>query len=566
MGLVPGADHARDAQRYAERVIAGKIPACKWVRLACERHVRDLDTAKDRGLYFDPDAAGRICRHVERLPHIKGKWARAHEKIRLEPWQKFSLCNVFGWKRIEDDLRRYHTVYIEVPRKNAKSTLTAAVALYMLGPDEEEGAECVTAATTRDQASIVFSLARHMALRTPLYRERFGVEVSKYALVRDETASNLRSVSSEHDTLDGLNVHLASVDELHAHKSRALWDVLDTARGSREQPILWGITTAGGDQDGICYEQRDYVCKVLEGVLEDDAYYGIIYTVDDPDAWDDPEQWRMANPNYGVSVRPESLEDAAKKARHSAPALRNFQTKHLNIWVNAAAQWMNMEEWKSCGSPDLRLEDFAGRQVYLGLDLASRSDIASMAYIFPGEDGAMTVFGKHFLPGDLVEEKAATTGGHYLQWASQGWLTLTEGTVIDLDTIEDLVAAEAERYPVTALAYDPWQATQLAQHLIVKGIPCIEIRPTVQNFSAAMKEVEALVRSGKLRHNCDPVATWMVSNVVAKEDFKDNVFPRKERPNKKIDFFVALLSAMNRAMLTEAPKPSVYETRGLIMY
>jgi phage terminase large subunit-like protein len=363
------------------------------------------------------------------------------------------------------------------------------------------------------------------------------------------------------------------VDELHAHKDRALWDVLETATGSREQPLLWAITTAGGNQDGVCFEQRAYVTKLLEGVLEDDSYFGIIYTSDSREAWEDLEQWRIANPNFGVSVLPEKLEDGARKARHSAAALNNFLTKHLNIWVSAAAAWMNMEDYKACADPVLQrfAEDgvateegrktfgippeFNGRPCWIGGDLASKVDIASLAFVFPeGGGGNVTVFGKHYLPQDLVEERANRTGGHYAQWAKQGWLTLTSGNVIDLDQIEEDIKAAAERFQVLGFAYDPWQAAQMVGHLQSERISCVEVKPTVGNFSPAMKEIEGLIKSRKYRHNGDPCATWMASNVVAKEDFKENVFPRKERGTKKIDFFVALLEAMNRVILMPAPE------------
>jgi phage terminase large subunit-like protein len=571
MGQPRQVDHARAADTYARQVTAGKIPACNWVRLACERHLKDLEDGPARGLRYDRRAANRICRFVELLPHIKGKWARSREKVRLEPWQKFILCVIFGWMRKPEDggreLRRFRTVYIEVPRKNGKSFLSAAVGLYMLGPDEEEGAEIVSAATTREQASIIFSAARHMALRTARYREVYGVQVLRHAIVREATASNFKALSSDTDNLDGLNVHFSPVDELHAHKSRALWDVLESATGAREQPILWAITTAGGNQDGVCYQQREYVSKILEGVLDDDSYFGIIYTVDDPAKWDDPEQWKMANPNYGVSVRTDTLEEDARKARHSAASLNNFLTKHLDVWVNAATSFMNMAEWKAGMVADLHAfavqaladdlkhptlpsfgipPEFDGRECWIGADLASRVDIASLAFVFPDEDGGATVFGRHYLPSELVEEAGSSTGGHYLQWARAGWLTLSDGNTIDLDRIEADVLRAAERFKVTEFDHDPWQGQQMVAHLAEKGIVCVEVKPMVSTFSPAMKEVEALVKEGKLRHNGDPCAGWMVSNVTAKEDFKQNVFPRKEKPGRKIDFFTALLEAMNR--------------------
>ncbi len=572
--------HVEAGHRYAENLVAGKVPAGRLARLAAQRFLNDLKLGPRRGLHFNEAEADRACKFQELLPHVKGKWARRRELIRLEPWQKFGLINQFGWQRENEDgdwVRRFRTSYEEVPRKNAKSTKLAGVALYMLGPDEEEGAECVSAATTRHQAQAVWGVARRMVLKTPRYRERYGVEALKHAIIRESTGSNFIALSREADTLDGLNLHFGAVDELHAHKSRELWDVLDTAMGARSQPLLMAITTAGGNQEGICYELRDYTIKILEGTLEDDSFWGIIYTVDDASEWDDPEQWRMANPNYGISVDPAILEQAARRARHSAAALNNFLTKHLNVWVNAAAAYLNMEEWKAC--QDEELAEFArsltsqekqdtfgippsfdGRECWLGGDLASRVDIASLAPVFPDEDGGATMFGRHYLPQDLVDELASSTGGNYLQWARDGWLTLTPGTVIDLDKIELDIKRLAARFQVKAFAHDPWQAQQMVAHLQEAGIDCVEVKPMVATFSPAMKEVEALVKSKRLRHNGDPCARWMASNVVAKEDFKENVYPRKEKPGRKIDWFVAVLEAMNRFVAAEEGGGSIYNS------
>lgn len=585
MGRVLG--HVETAHRYAEHVVKGKVPACRYVQLAGQRFLNDLESGSRRGLHFNEAEANRICKFQELLPHVKGKWAKGGQLIHLEPWQKFGLCNQFGWQRENEDgdwVRRFRISYEEVPRKNAKSTKLAGVALYMLGPDEEEGAECVSAATTRHQAQAVWGVARRMVLKTPRYRERFGVEALKHAIIRESTGSNFIALSREADTLDGLNLHFGAVDELHAHKSRELWDVLDTAMGARSQPLLMAITTAGGNQDGICYELRDYLVKILEGTLEDDAFWGIIYTVDSAERWDAPEQWRIANPNYGISVDPAIIEQAARRAKHSASALNNFLTKHLNVWVNAASAFINMDEWKAGAVEELAsfavkaLKDdlkhpatpsfgippeFDGRECLLGADLAARVDIASLAFIFPEDDGGATVFGRHYLPEELVKEAAASTGGNYAQWAKAGWLTLTPGNVIDLDHIESDVKRAARRFNVKSFAHDPWQAQQMVAHLAEESIECIEVKPMVSTFSPAMKEVEALVKAKKLRHNGDPCARWMVSNVVAKEDFKQNVYPRKEKPGRKIDFFVAMLEAMNRFVAAElVSSVSPYEQHG----
>jgi phage terminase large subunit-like protein len=552
-------DYTAAARLYARRVVEGKEVACRWVVAACARHLHDLEHGKDRGLRFDREAANRACRFIELLPHIKGEWAKLRELIVLQPWQIFIVANLFGWMKQKKGkwVRRFNLAYIEVARKNAKSTLAAAIALYMLAVDGEEGAEIYSAATTRGQARIVFGVARHMALRTPRYRERFGVEVLAHSLVQESTASSFLALSSDYDSLDGLNPHFVPVDELHAHKNRALWDVLETAMGSRTQPLLLAITTAGGNQVGICYEVRGYVTSILESAgFDDDAVFGIIFTADEPDKWDDPVQWRMANPNLGVSVFQDFIADKARKARQNAAALNNFKTKHLNIWINAMAAFFNMERWDAGADSALRLENFAGQECYIGLDLASSIDIASKAYLFPEQDlpdgrKGLVVFGKHYMPSEMIEERASRTTGHYLGWAESKHLTLTEGTEIDLDTIENELKEDCVTFRVRGLAHDPWQAKQMIQHLMAHGVECVEIDQTTRNFSPAMKYLEGRLQSGRVLHDGNPASRWMMSNVVARFDPRDNVYPRKENPASKIDFALALLNAGNRVVAQE---------------
>lgn len=356
-------NYAERAHGYARAVVAGDVPACKWTRLACQRHLSDLEQGEsidDYPYYFDDDAANHICTFMEVLPHVKGRWAT--RTIVLADWQCFVLCVVFGWLRKSDSLRRFRTVYICVPRKNTKSTMTAGVGLYMLGPDGEQGAECYAAATTGDQARAVFDVAKGMVRKEPRLTSRFGIEAGEHAIYVKRDLSSFRPLNAEASTQDGLNLHFGSVDELHAHKRRDLWDVLETATGSRSQPILWAITTAGVDRSGICYEQDGYVRKLLEGLAENDAYFGIIYTIDDEDmdSWMRPEVWAKANPNLGISVSIDDLQAKCAKALQMPSAQSTFLTKHLNVWTNADHQWMEMLAWDRCANPLLLEEDFAG--------------------------------------------------------------------------------------------------------------------------------------------------------------------------------------------------------------
>jgi phage terminase large subunit-like protein len=552
------------ALRYAHQVVGGEIPSCKWVKAACQRQLDDLARAEsDPHFPFEwrPDKAEHVCRFIELLPHVKAEWAG--RRLMLEPWQIFILTTVFGWYR-KTGYRRFRTVYIEVPRKNAKSTLSSGVALYMLTADGEQGAEAYSAATTREQARIVFNDAQAMATREPEFRRRFGVRVNAHSLAVPGTASKFHSLAAEGSTLDGLNVHFACVDELHAHKTRAVWDVLETGMGARAQPILWAITTAGFDRSGICYEQRTYVTSVLNAILrahdgmgypvkgsiaEDDTYFGIIYTIDDEDDWADPACWAKANPNYGVSVYPDDIKRLADKAIKVASARSNFLTKRLNVWVNAATAWMDMRKWDACADPQLDIEDFRGEDCVAGYDLAAKVDIAAQAKVFLRE-GRYYVFMRFYLPQARVESEE---NAQYAGWAEEGWITATPGATIDFEAIKADLREDAARFHMLEVPCDPWQASQFMSEMGEEGegLPMVEFRQTVQNMSEPMKELEAAVLDGRLVHDGNPVLTWMMANVIAKRDAKDNIFPCKEKEVNKIDGAVALIIALARAMAAD---------------
>ncbi len=565
---------------YARGVLAGEIPACKWVKAAARRQLDDLERAETDPHFpwvWRPDKAEHICRFIELLPHTKGKWAGS--KIDLEPWQIFILTTVFGWYNRTTGFRRYRTVYIEVPRKNAKSTLTSGVALYMLTADGEAGAEVYSAATTRDQARIVFDDAKKMATLEPGFRQRFGVKVLTHSIYEILNDGRFLPLSAEGSTLDGLNIHFASVDELHAHKTRAVYDVLETATGARAQSLIWNITTAGTDRSGICYEQRGYVVGILNDVLhrhdglgypikggkaEDDTYFGIIYSIDDEDDWAKETCWAKANPNYGVSIYPDDIRRLADKAIKVSSARANFLTKRLNVWVNAATAWMDMRRWDACGDPALNLDDHVDDRCLVSLDLASKVDIAAKMRLFIRQiDGKQHyyAFGSHYVPEEKATDEA---NSQYAGWVEDGWLIATPGNVTDYDVIENDIRDDLARFDVQEVPFDPWQATQLASHLLAEGAPMVELRQTVQMMSEPMKEFEAAVLEGRFHHTGDPLLTWMVSNVVAWRDAKDNIYPRKEREENKIDGAVAIIMAMARAMVPTDTN-NIYNQRGIIV-
>lgn len=553
------------ALAYAKAVIAGEIAACKWTHLACQRQLDDLarQTNEQWPWQFDQALASRPCEFIELLPHIKGKWAREGRLIELEPWQCFILTTVFGWVHKETRLRRFKEGYTEVPRKNAKSTLSSGLALYMLSADGEHGAEIYSAATTRDQARIVFDDAKAMAERTPGLRTELGLAILQHSLTVAYRASKFTPLAAEGSTLDGLNVHFAVIDELHAHKTRAVYDVIDTARGAREQSLLWNITTAGTDRSGICYERRTHVTKVLDGVINDPSMFGIIYTIDDGDDPHDPRSWSKANPNWAKSVLEDDMIAASRKAESMPSALNNFLTKRLNVWVNGESAWMDMRAWDKSGNSYLRdnLAEFYGAKAWIGLDLAQKKDFAALSLVFEAElperqfDGSTAYTRKWCVCMRLyLNELAVQESGnaHLAGWARQGYVQVTDGDITDFDVVAEDLRTMCRNFDVQEIAFDPALSMYFAGKLIEEGLPLVEITQRALFFTPPLIQVENLVLEKKLAHDGNPVMTWMVSNLVVKESkFNELKSPTKERPENKIDGPIAMLMALGRALANE---------------
>ena len=535
------------AQDYAQRVTAGEVPVCKWTRLAVDRQIADLARAPSDAWpwVFDEAKASRPCEFIELLPHIKGKWAREGRLIELEPWQCFILTTVFGWVHRATGLRRFREVYIEVPRKNGKSALSSGIALYMLSADGEHGAEVYSAATTRDQARIVFDDAKAMADRKPDMRTYLGVAILTHSITVAHTSSKFLPLSAEASTQDGLNVHCAVIDELHAHKKRDLYDVIDTARGAREQSLLWLITTAGTDRSGICYERRTHITKILDRVIEDPTMFGVIYTIDDNDDPQEPASWAKANPNWLISVLQDDMEAAARKASAMPSALSNFLTKRLNVWVNGESPWMDMRAWEKCADTSLQLSDFAGEKCWSGLDLAQKKDFAAYVKVFQ-RDGVWYVFTRLYLNELAVSESG---NAHLSGWARSGHVQVTDGDITDFDVLADDMRADCKLFDMQEIAFDPALSMYFAGKLIEEGLPLVEITQRALFFTPPLIQVENLVLEKKLKFDGNPVMTWMVSNLVVKiSKFNELRSPTKERPENKIDGPMAMLMALGRAL------------------
>jgi len=538
--------HVDKANLYASQVIDGTIPACWQIKAAAKRYFSDLKKSEELETYpffFDSTAAEKVCRFVEALNHTKGKWADKKEYIVLEPWQCFFICNVFGWKRHKNGKRRFRSALLLVPRKNGKSILAAALGLYMQLADGEFGAEVYSGATTEKQAWEVFLPAKKMAETNEDLRTHYGLQVNAKALIKQSDNSKFQPVIGNPG--DGASPSCAIVDEYHEHATDKMVDTMVTGMGAREQPLLLGITTAGDNLAGPCYMWQKDAERILDGTIENDELFALIYTIDKDDDWSKEETIRKANPNYGVSIDPDFLLARLKEAKDNARKQAVYQTKHLNVWVGSRQAFFNQLKWAECGNPKLQLSQFIGDPCIIGLDLSSKVDIAALSIVFTRDNGSYVVFNKHYLPESQV---LISANEHYKTWDAGGWFNVTEGEMIDFRQIFDDILELCSTYKVLEVAYDPYQATMLVTELMAQGVPVIEVRPTVQNFSEPMKQLDALIRAKRLAHNGDPVLAWQIGNVVAKTDAKDNVYPRKERDESKIDGVVSLLMALGRAM------------------
>ena len=535
-----------DWNAYGLQVIAGIVPACKWTRLGVERHYRDMQTGHLRGLWFSEDHAQHALESFLFLRHSKGEWAG--QQFELSPWQQFWIALAFGWQR-DDGTRRFREVWEEVPRKNGKSTKLAGVGLYLFEFDGEGGAEVYTAATKMEQARITHAESVRMVEASPLLRRDIGIRRDELYNPKPGRADKFLPLGRDSKSLDGLNPHGAILDEVHAHPNREIYDVIKSGQGARRQPLIWMITTAGFDLSSFGYEQHQYAEKVLEGTFEDDELLAIIYSVDDPEKWDDETEWAKANPNLGVSVYLDGLRAACERAKRQPSELPNFLTKRLNVWLRGGSKWLPVEQWKRCGNAEISLDDFAGQQCWAALDLAEKKDIAALCVVFRNGKKYSAFFRLY-----LNEDQAhAPENRHFQAWEKSGHLITTPGNATDFDVIRSDINAIAKNVEMQEVLYDPKFAAYFAAKLQDEdGLTMVEMPQTSNRFTLPIIEIENLVLTGDLEHDDNPAVAWMISNVVMRESkFSGLRHPTKERQESKIDAAVALIMAMGRALTIE---------------
>ncbi len=456
---------------------------------------------------------------------------------------------MFGWID-EEGWRRFRTAYQELPRKNSKTTGAAGIGLYMLCEDGEPGSEVYSAAVTKDQAKICWDTAHQMVKRETEMQTHYGVQPLAHSIVIEQDGSFFKPLARDADSLEGLNPHCAIVDELHAHKTREVWDVLNVARGSRRQSLVLAITTAGDNKAGVCYEQHSYVEGILQGHHRDDRYWGMIYSLDADDTWTTMESFRKSNPNFGVSVLPDDMAMMCRQAEANAESQNTFLNKRHNIWTTVGTAYFNMLAWDRCKDAALKPEQFAGDPCMITLDLASKRDLTSKITVFRrGED--YYVFGKHYLPTDAVEP-GKPNYDFYRGWAKDGVLTLTEGNETDYGYIERDLMEDMQKLKPIRVGVDPaYNAAHFSQRMRDLGVPMEDVKHNVMTFSEPLKALEAMIIGGRIHHNGDPVLAWAMGNVVVREDVKGNVYPRKARDVNKIDPAVALIANVSLQMRVE---------------
>lgn len=554
--------------KYCEDVLAGRIVAGKYIRLAVERHLRDIETGRDRGLYFDHAAGQRIIDFAHILNHHKGEKART--PILLEPNQQFYFYVLFGWRQIEDGYRRFFKSYKSVARKNGKTTEGAAKSLYMSSLDGEIGAQNYFVATKEDQAKIGFNDAWKIIKATPgLLKDRKHpkgqFEVYKKSVYVPFTESFMQPVGSDSDTQDGFDPHYALIDEYHAHKTDGMLDVMESGMGARRQPMIDIITTAGFNKEYPCFGFQKMVSDILEGKIENDSIFGLIYSLDTTgpvkDDWQDEETWIKANPNLGASVYIKNLRKFFKEAKEQGGNKEvNFKTKNLNIWTDAEDTWIPDELWGQNGSPIDR-NGLIDRPCYGGLDLAVVEDFSALSLRFPMDDGTFKHLYYFWIPEETVARRIDKGLSSLRNWINDGFVKVTSGNVTDFDVIQSDIIKLSQKYRIQSIGADRNLASQLINNLIENGIPVTGFNQGMVSMSHPTKEYEREIRAGRHNHGGNPVMRWMIGNVSVKRDHNGNYRPDKDKSSEKIDGVVADIMAWGEwnTLVMGATGPSSYE-------
>jgi phage terminase large subunit-like protein len=586
------------ADQYACDVVDGLVPAGKYHRLACERHILDRLREDTPGFPYRfvwelcaTDADGRVrvnkqgqpiltqcaqkfLRFAGRLRHYKGRQF-AGQFFTPTPCQMFTLGSLFGWRHVKTGLRRFTTSYKEVPRKQGKSFEEAVVAIYVTFYEGEAGAEGYCIATKEKQAKISFSAAKRLVKSSGLAKH---IKVNAANLHRESTECKLEAIGSDSDTTDGLNPHFVGVDELHAFKVRGLLDVMESATGARLNPMIFQITTAGDDPVSVCGDQHAYACQILDGTLEDDpstlSFFAFISHADEgDDPWAE-STWIKANPHWGVSVDPDDMRKLAAKAMKMPSAAGEFKQKRLNMWVNATAPCLSVEGWRKGQSqgwkPALEVPALKHEPCYVGIDLASKIDLCAVTFAFPPVVGRpkWRWLQQVWTPADSLQDRAHRDRAPYGVWAEQGWLQTTPGVRIDQQVILDVILSAREFYDIQLIGYDEWHADKLIEDLkkeIGQGADemVLPVSQTFRGMSSACLRVQADILAGEVDAGGCPVTAWCVGNAVPNTDGKDNLMFAKGKSRGRIDPVIS--GTIATALYLKQP-PATDETPQMLFF
>ncbi|MES2219178.1 MAG: terminase TerL endonuclease subunit [Pseudomonadota bacterium] len=553
-------DYVAIAVEYAQAAVADKKGKRfgKWVRLAAKRFLNDLKKAKrkDSSFIFDEWHANDACDFIEKLPHVEGEWETPN--IVMHASHVFFVVNLFGFRN-RDGTRRFTTALFAVARKNAKSLLCSAVLLYCFCCENENGPQVVSAATTGSQARIVFNAAKRIVEKTPDLREAFTLEPFANAIARYEVGGTFKPINAKASTQDGLNPSHVGIDEIHAHKSHDLLNVLKSAAGARKNPLFLYTTTEGYESPGPWPEIRHFAKQLLEGAVVADHFLAVYYALDDKDDDFDESKWIKANPLMEVNpllikeIRKESLEAKAMPGRHA-----EFKIKRLNRPSSSATAWVDLRKWNRCDGP-VDLEWLKGHPCVMALDLASTTDLASVRLTWNIE-GKYYTYGRCFVPESAVKSRTERGSAPYAAWIAAGLLTVTPGEVTDYAIIEAFIVEMFERFQPSEVCYDPWNASDLVSRLVDKGLPMVEFIQGAKSYNPAMQALEMAYIAGLLSHGGDPVLRWCISNLIARYDANMNMAPDKKRSADKIDDACTLLMTIGRLVHAEPEEKSFWES------
>jgi phage terminase large subunit-like protein len=507
---------------------------------------------------FDEQKADRVVQFFETyLRHCSGQWAG--QTFHLIGWQKELLRTVYGTLR-EDGSRQYRKVFVFIPKKNGKSELAAGVALFALLADREPGAEVYSAAGDREQASIVFNTAKNMILQDRSLRKMCKIKDSTKRIIVPKTFSSYKVLSKESFTKHGLNISCAVIDELHV-VTRELFEVLTQGSGAaRRQPLIFMITTAGDDKNSICHEQYTYAKQVRDGIIDDPEFLPVIFEKPEGAEWDDESAWIAANPSIGVTITLDGFRQAVREAKNIPSTINSFRQLRLNEWISSRSKWLDVAKWDAAVS-GVPLSEFAGETCYCALDLSSTTDITAFAAIFYREE-RYYLFLKLFCPAEKIRQRSTRDKVPYIQWAKEGWITATEGDVIDYKAVESYIFEFAKAHAIAQVNIDRWNATQIIQNLTDAGVTTVGFGQGFVSMTTPSKEFEVAVLKGTILHEGNPVMRWMVDNVIVRKDPAENIKPDKERSSERIDGVVASIMALD-GWVRKLNKPSAYERERL---